>query len=76
MFEGLKPAGERCRNPWNGGCQNTDIQLYIIYRGERLPICARCWSEICESDLEWGEERTGKDEGLKSIEGVIVKCTL
>jgi len=45
---------ERCRNPWNGKCENTDIILYILYRNEKLPICSKCWSQICESDLEWG----------------------
>lgn len=73
MFEGLKRAGERCRNPWNGSCQNTDIQLYIIHRGERLPICAKCWSEICDSDLEWGEDIA---EVGKRAEEVAVECTL
>jgi|YelNatPaOPRAMG01_1025707.scaffolds.fasta_scaffold15141_7 hypothetical protein len=63
LFEGLKPVREQCRNPWNGGCENTDIQVYIIYRGEKLPICSRCWGEICESDVEWGGGSSGS-EGL------------
>jgi hypothetical protein len=72
LFEGLKPLRERCRNPWNGKCENTDIQVYILYRGEKLPICSRCWSEICETDLEWGE---GEPENPGSFVEEAVKCT-
>jgi hypothetical protein len=39
-------------NPY---CKNTDIALYIVVGGKRLPICAKCWEEIADSDLEWGE---------------------
>lgn len=49
---------ERCRNPWNGTCGSTDIAVYIQYRGERLPLCERCWAEISEKDIEWGSEGT------------------
>lgn len=54
-FDGLKQDGEHCRNPWNGKCGNTDILLYIYHGGERLPICEKCWIEICDSELEWGD---------------------
>jgi len=79
VFEGFKAFRERCRNPWNGKCENTDIQLYILYHGEKLPICSKCWSEICESDLEWGEEELDlaeyeKAEAFKRAEKVNVKC--
>ena len=47
---------ERCRNPWNGRCDNTDIALYIFHEGERLPICRLCWHEIADKDFEWGED--------------------
>jgi hypothetical protein len=47
---------ERCRNPWNGTCKSTNIQLYIIYKGAQLPICRRCWSKIAERRIEWGTE--------------------
>ncbi len=46
---------EHCRNPWNGKCRNTDIEVFILYKGDRLPICRRCWSKIADSSLEWGE---------------------
>jgi len=55
VFDGSKSAVERCGNPWNGRCGNTDILLYICHGGERFPICEKCWIEICESELEWGE---------------------
>jgi len=73
LFESLKPVRERCRNPWNGKCENTDIQVYILHRGERLPICSRCWSEICDSDLEWGETEL---ENPESFVKVAAECTL
>jgi len=44
---------EKCRNPWNGECESTDIEVYIYYKGRRLPICRDCWSDIAEKDLEW-----------------------
>jgi hypothetical protein len=47
---------ERCKNPWNGKCKNTDIHLYIIYKGAQLPICRRCWSMIADRKIEWGRE--------------------
>jgi hypothetical protein len=44
---------ESCMNPWNGKCMETDVALYIIYRGERLPICRKCWGTISSTDIEW-----------------------
>jgi len=44
---------ERCRNPWNGGCENTDIEVYIYYKGRMFPICKSCWANIADKDLEW-----------------------
>jgi len=46
-------AGERCMNPWNGRCSNTDIALYIMFKGRRLPICRKCWREISSKNIEW-----------------------
>jgi len=43
----------RCRNPWNGDCRNTNIELSIYYDGEFLPICRNCWQEISNRNLEW-----------------------
>ena len=51
---------EHCRNPWNGKCRSTDIQLYIMYKGMQLPVCRRCWGEIAEKPIEWGEPSQAK----------------
>lgn len=45
--------GRRCRNPWNGECRNTDIELSIYYKGEFRTICHQCWREIADKDLTW-----------------------
>jgi len=52
---------ERCRNPWNGKCRNTDIEVYILYKGLKRPICSRCWSKIAKSNIEWGEPSPAED---------------
>jgi hypothetical protein len=44
---------ESCKNPWNGKCDNTSIELYIRYKEKVLPICRRCWTQIAEKDVEW-----------------------
>jgi hypothetical protein len=44
---------EQCKNPWNGKCGRTDIEVYIYYRGRRLPVCNDCWREIADKDFEW-----------------------
>jgi len=46
---------ERCRSPLNPKCGSTDIAVYIVYGGAKLPVCGRCWEKIAESDMEWGE---------------------
>lgn len=51
--EPLQLERERCMNPWNGRCANTEILLYIFYEGERLPICRSCWEIIASKDIEW-----------------------
>lgn len=50
----ILPRIERCRNPWNGKCRNTNIELYIMYKGRVLPICRRCWSTLAKKPVEWG----------------------
>jgi hypothetical protein len=44
---------EQCKNPWNGECRNTDIEVYIYHRGTQIPICSHCWREIADKDIEW-----------------------
>ncbi len=43
----------RCRNPWNGRCRNSDIEVSIYYKNELLPICRECWQDISNRDLTW-----------------------
>lgn len=44
---------EHCRNPWHDECPNSDIEVYIEWKGEKLPICRRCWGRIADEDREW-----------------------
>jgi len=53
---------EVCHNPLKSDCQSSDIVVYIQVGSERFPICRQCWSDLAESDVEWGEE------GLKDNE--------
>ena len=52
MEEALSKA-ESCQNPWNPNCGSSEIELYIMHEGVKLPICRSCWEEIALSDLEW-----------------------
>jgi len=49
----MKQMVEHCRNPWNGRCRKTDIEVYIYYKGRRVPICSTCWTDISDENLEW-----------------------
>ncbi len=44
---------EKCRNPWHEECRSSEIEVYIQMKGEKLPICKRCWGKIADKDLEW-----------------------
>jgi len=44
---------EHCLNPWNGECRSTDIAIYIMYKGERIPLCWKCWREISRKNIVW-----------------------
>lgn len=44
---------ECCENPWNQNCKRDDIELYIVVKGERKPICRHCWGKIAEGEAEW-----------------------
>lgn len=48
----LEP-GLTCKNPWNKNCKNRNIELFIYYRDEFIPICSNCWRELAEKDLNW-----------------------
>jgi hypothetical protein len=56
-------GAEHCRNPWNGTCRNTDIEVIVVYKGARLPICRRCWSKIANSNVEWSGSEWSKSVG-------------
>lgn len=43
-------------NPWNGHSLNSDIAVYIYYKGRKLPICSECWIEIAQKNIEWRYE--------------------
>ena len=45
--------GKRCRNPWNSKCENTDINVFIYFKDELLPICRNCWRKIADKSFEW-----------------------
>jgi len=48
---------EQCKNPWKKKeCTSTDIEVYILYKNNKVPICRECWAEIAESDREWSEK--------------------
>jgi len=46
---------EHCKNPWKNSCKKGDIQLYIQLKGEKIPICKKCWSNIAEKEISWGD---------------------
>lgn len=52
MEEALSKA-EFCQSPWNSSCESSEIELYIMHEGVKVPICRSCWQEIALSDLEW-----------------------
>jgi len=49
----VKEMTETCKNPWNGKCENSNIELYIFYKDKTLPICSRCWTQIADKEIEW-----------------------
>jgi hypothetical protein len=44
---------EHCKNPWKQKCKSENIKLYILFKGEKLPICRQCWSSIAEKNVDW-----------------------
>ena len=46
---------EHCKNPSNQKCKNTDIELYIVYKGVQHPICSCCWNTLAEKPFDWEE---------------------
>lgn len=31
------------------------ITVYIMWKGEKLGLCQKCWYKVSDSDLEWGD---------------------
>ena len=69
---------EHCKNPLNEGCKNTDIELYIVYKGVQHPICSCCWNTLAEKTFDWEEPsstqalrnaRSGKNDCLRNSGG-------
>ena len=46
---------ESCKSPLKPDCGSRDIAVYIVFGGKTLPLCRKCWEEIADTDLEWGE---------------------
>jgi hypothetical protein len=44
---------EHCKNPWKRECTNTDVEVYILFKGEKRPICRHCWGKLSEQEFEW-----------------------
>jgi len=44
---------EHCKNPWKNKCKSENIKLYILFKGQKLPICKQCWNSISEKELDW-----------------------
>jgi hypothetical protein len=61
-------AEERCNSPLNPNCGSRDITVYIVFHGAKLPICRRCWGQIADSDLEWGEEKVSAKTRRRKVE--------
>ena len=43
---------EHCKNPWKNTCHSENIKLYITLKGEKLPICHKCWTSLADEE-EW-----------------------
>lgn len=37
-------------------CNNQEVAVIILWKGERVKLCPECWAKIADSDLSWGEE--------------------
>lgn len=51
-----EPQHEICRNPWKKDCKNADIATDILYEGQTLPICRKCWDEVGDSSRQWSSD--------------------
>lgn len=37
-------------------CDNQDVEVLIVVKGETLSICHKCWEKLSKMDVNWGEE--------------------
>jgi hypothetical protein len=37
-------------------CNNANIALYIMWKGERVPLCMKHWVQIAKSRREWSSD--------------------
>jgi hypothetical protein len=44
---------EHCQNPWDPDCQSSNIELYLLYKNKKIPICKSCWLKIADSRKKW-----------------------
>jgi hypothetical protein len=44
---------EHCENPWKDTCNSENIKLYIMFNGEKRPICRQCWTNLADKEVEW-----------------------
>ena len=55
---------EHCKNPWNEKCKNSEIELYIVYKGVQHPICSCCWDTLAEKTFDWTEPSSQMLRGI------------
>ena len=63
-----------CCNPFRKRrCGNADIEVYLMYKRETLPICHSCWGKLSKKD--W-TEKDFKEEFVyrpcTEIEGLVL----
>lgn len=49
---------EHCKNPWNGKCRNTDIEVFILYKDNKLPICSVAGAKYPKATLSGASPQT------------------
>ena len=62
---------ERCKNPWNKECKNNDIEVYILVKGAKRPVCKRCWNKIADGNVEWQSVAATILGGIGNLPGAM-----
>jgi len=42
-----------------GRCKESDIAVYVLWKGRILPICGKHWVKLVNSRREWSSDSTG-----------------